>query len=38
MKNLVEDGITDARRAAMLDQRQREPFSHDRQVAGAKET
>ena len=37
MKDLVEDRVADPFRAGMLDQRQREPFAEDRQMAGAKD-
>ena len=37
MEDLVEDRVADAGRARVLDQRQREPFAHDGQVAAAKE-
>jgi hypothetical protein len=38
MEDLVECGITDASGTSMLNERQREPLAHDRQMARAKET
>ncbi len=37
MKDLGEDSIADRRRAGRFDQRQRQRFARDRQMAGAEE-